>query len=1628
MKVNHFKILFLTTILLCLSINLSVIYAQTTSSAPGSGDIAVTNNTGKADTVVISNLGSGDKVNVYNSASGGKLLGSAYVYTNKTEAIVRVSQLGTADGSIYVSVICKGESESSRTKVDYPAEAKTEAPFVENIAIVNNVGKSDTVTVTGLYGGELLKVYNAASGGKLLGSVGTSASKTEATVSIRQLGIPAGTVYVSLTNKGEIESDRTKVDYLEECKSEPIDASYVSVTNNAGVNDTILVTYLSVGDVVKVYDSVKGGTLLGSAAAPYSKTEASITVTQLSKSADSIYVSITNKGKLESDRTKVDYLAEPITGYPDTASITVTNNGGISDTVTVANLNAGDMVKVYNSASGGTMLGSATVPASKTETTVTIAQLGITNGSVYISITGKGKFESKRIRANYSGESESDYKNSDDITITNNAGTSDTVKVINLTGGDVVKVYDSAVGGTLLGSAIVASANTEATVSISQLGTSAGYVYVSVTGKGKLESKRTSASYSAEPVSDSVDVNNITITNRPAGKTDTVNITNLAAGDVVKVYNAASGGSLLGSAAAAASNTEATVSISQLGTSAGSVYISITSINKIQGTRIKADYSAESQSDTVDLEDIVVTNNVASIADTVEVTNLNSGDIVKVYDKLTGGKLLSSATVPDYSSYLTITIPQLGTSAGSVYVSVTAENKIESSRTKVDYSAEGKSDTVDAANITVTNNAGTSDSVQVTGLTANDVVKVYDSAKGGTLLGSATVSAYSSYTTVSISQLGTSAGSIYITITSANKIEGDRVKADYTEESKSDSVNGDNIIVTNNAGASDTIQVTGLKTDDVVKVYDSAKGGTLLGSAGVSTGSTATVSIPQLGTSAGSVYVSITGAAKLESERTKLDFPAEAKSNAPDSNRIEIINNVGAADIVKVTGLIEGDAVNVYDSAKAGSLLGSAEVATYDTAASISITQLGGTAGSVYVSITSKNKLESDRTQADYSAESKSDAPAAGNISIVNNAGMSDTVTVTGLSDGDVVNIYDSDKGGSLLDTATISTYSSTADISITQLGITAGSIYVSVTSKSKLESDRTKADYSAEPKSSAPNEDRITIANNAGISDTVKVTGISGGDTVRVYDSAIGGTLLGTAAVSTYDSYAVVNITQLGSTAGSVYVSVTRTGYQESDRTKGDYSAEPKSGASASSSIIVTNNAGVSDTVQINGLSGGDVINIYNSERGGTILGTGTVDTYDSHLTITITQLGSSSGTIYVSVIRMGKLESDRTAVPYAAEQKSDPPAVSDITVTNNAGISDTIEVSYLDTGDMVKVYDSETGGTLLGSEVVDQDSTEAAMQVSQLGSSAGAVYVTVTSPKKLESERSIVYYTEEVTTDTPEVGSIKVTNNYKIADTVTVSFLDTDDIVKAYSAASGGTLLGAGTVGEDDTDVTIKITQLGDSEGNIYVSVTAWGKKESTRTKVSYTEEQKSTAPSPNNIVVKNNAGMADTVTAAFLDAGDVIKIYDAESAGNLLAAGTAEEGSTELTVKITQLGTSAGTVYISVTTSGKKESDRTMVYYTKEATSDAPSEDNIIVENNTGKSDTVRVIGLEEYDIVKVYNAASGGSLLGTATAAEDEDEAAVKIAQLGTFAGKVYVSVTSVGAYESERTEVGYGAEN
>lgn len=1131
-----------------------IVQAAGASVAPSPSEVTITNNVGKADTIYVTGVIGGDIVTVYNASSGGKVLGKKTVSNQKTDITIPISQLGSSEGSIYITVTSAKMTESSRTEISYPAEDQSEIPLADNIKITNNSGKADTIYVSGLAPRDMVKIYTSATGGKLLCSATIGSNKTDATMSISQLGINAGSVYAAVKTQGMHESDRVKVDFPGEFQSEAPSSDNINITNNSGKADTISVSGLAAGDKVNVYTAATGGKLLCSSTVGSQKTEISLTISQIGTAAGNVYVSVKSPGLLESTRTEVGFSAEGQSDIIPADNVTITNNSGKPDTIHVTGLTQGDKLNVHSASTGGKLLGSA-VASSDSSATVSIGQLGTAAGSVYISIITPGMLESSRKKVSYSAESQSNSVDAENIVVTNNAGKADNIYVSQLNTGDLVKVYDSASGGNLLASAAVPDAATDVTISVTQLGIAAGSVYVSITGKGKLEGSRTKADYSAEGKSNSLNTNDVSITNR-SGSADTVSVTGLSQNDVIKVYDLAKGGNLLGSATVASGETNAALSITQLGTMAGSVYISRTSLNKAESDRIKIDYLSEPKSSDPKAENIIVTNN-AGIDDTVQITGLSVNDVVKVYDSAQGGTVLGSITVANYQTDATVSIPQLGNDAGSVYISVTSANKGESGRTQVGFSAESKSKSLEASKISIINNAGMAGTVTVAGVIGSDVVKVYDSAQGGTLLGSGTVGTYDTEVTIPVTQLGSEAGNVFVSITSKGKLESDRVQAAYSAKLMSSAPNAANVTVENNAGIKDTVKLAGLQSNDVVKVYDSAQGGNLLGSATVSGDSMeALVSITQLGVSSGTIYVTLTSTGKTESSRTAVQYNAESQSNDLSAGDITIENNSGTSDVITVTGIAANDVVKVYSSEVGGSLLGTATVSSGNSQAIVTISQLGTNAGSVYISVIRSGKTESNRVKADYLAESS--APVVGNIFIINNAVISDTVTVKNLTSNDVVKVYDAAQGGNLLGYAVVSANSNEVTVTISQLTTASGSVYVSVTNFGKSESKRIKADYIAEQTSTALYPGNVSIVNNAvGKSDVITVNNLSSNDVIKVYDAANGGNLIGTAVVSSNGTQATITISQLSTSAGSVYITVTSLGKTESSRTKIDYTAE---------------------------------------------------------------------------------------------------------------------------------------------------------------------------------------------------------------------------------------------------------------------------------------------------------------------------------------------------------------------------------------------------------------------------------------------------------------------------------------
>ena len=108
--------------------------------------------------------------------------------------------------------------------------------------------------------------------------------------------------------------------------------------------------------------------------------------------------------------------------------------------------------------------------------------------------------------------------------------------------------------------------------------------------------------------------------------------------------------------------------------------------------------------------------------------------------------------------------------------------------------------------------------------------------------------------------------------------------------------------------------------------------------------------------------------------------------------------------------------------------------------------------------------------------------------------------------------------------------------------------------------------------------------------------------------------------------------------------------------------------------------------------------------------------------------------------------------------------PAAKTITVENNkTGAKDTIKVTDLTEGDIVKVYNvAKDGEAKATSEAVAEGGKEATIEVKDLlESTGGTVYVTVTKPNKDESSRTAVKYATEPVTKAPAADTITVANN---------------------------------------------------------------------------------------------------------------------------------------------------------------------------------------------------------------------------------------------------------------------------
>jgi hypothetical protein len=479
---------------------------------------------------------------------------------------------------------------------------------------------------------------------------------------------------------------------------------------------------------------------------------------------------------------------------------------------------------------------------------------------------------------------------------------------------------------------------------------------------------------------------------------------------------------------------------------------------------------------------------------------------------------------------------------------------------------------------------------------------------------------------------------------------------------------------------------------------------------------------------------------------------------------------------------------------------------------------------------------------------------------------------------------------------------------------------------------------------------------------DTISIKGLASDEVFNVYSVATGGTPLLTGSVSNVNDDPIKG---LNATGGTVYVSVKETGKTESTRTTVIYGSEPVSTSIQTSSITVDN---VDGYVLVNGLNSGDTINLYTAAVGGTIVGSGTVASGATSTSVSTNVLSSTGGTVYVSVKNANKLESQRTAVKYASLPISAPLTLNNISVNNYVqASSDCIIVNGLNSKDVVKVYSSTCGGTGLNTKSVY---TNGVMEVftSNLAPAGGNIYVSVIRAGELESQRLSVTYGGDVSA--PLISSeINVNNSSSNGSgSVSVTGLSGGDIINVYSSAAGGSTLASGTVSvaTGATSVTVN-APLSPTGGTIYASVTKLGKVESTRIPVKYNSQPVSTTLSSSAVTVNNLIGTSnDSIAVNGLSSGDIIRVYSSATSGTLIASKVVATGDTSVTIGTTSLVATGGTIYVTVTETGKNESARAAVNYSAESVPNLTTVANKILSKiiATGMSTVDKELAIHDY----------------------------------------------------------------
>ena len=859
---------------------------------------------------------------------------------------------------------------------------------------------------------------------------------------------------------------------------------------------------------------------------------------------------------------------------------------------------------------------------------------------------------------------------------------------------------------------------------------------------------------------------------------------------------------------------------------------------------------------------------------------VNNAEDLKTAVQLGKGAIKQGAVSITLNTDLTELDKQRVDSAkGKIYVVLQGDNATPSSAIAVTISPENTANG-GLPNAKFINNVSIPDEVIVEYLDAKDLITVYKAEtkkaadgtdeldgseqkiykKAATVLAAATAKKPGDSVVIKLKEQLSKGDAVAVTLTKYGEPEGlaeDQIRILVVEdEETSASVIAKNVKIYNNAGIADEIEIKGVPDKAVVNIYESTtvsypiatgiakKDGTVLIKLKDALPLVASNEEPP------KLYLSLIEFNKKETRKenwTAAVVPPE--NTAVKGLKFIITNNVSIPDTVEVKDLKARDLIKVYGNKVAtiidengnrapdqdvpGDILGTATAKNDGESVVIKLKDQLNEGDKIWLSLTRYGHPESiiDAPEVLKAVGITNNIAKLSNdsVEIKNYVDMTDTITIKGLDDKDLVIVYSAEvarieigRGVAKKDGSVI--------ISIKEgLQANGGNVYLSLTEDNKAEGARIAFTVPAEGTSMDLSAGNIEVINNTTKSDEVHVIGLADKDVIKVYETESKAKLLGTATAKKDGSVIIKLKAHLES--NSIYVTLTEYGLAESGFVE---VAVPEEGVSERiirpNDVEVYNNVnsgGATDRVEISNLEPKDKVLVYDAEKGGKKLGEGTASK-DGIAIITIKELprviNDGDESIYLELIEDNKKSVGRVAISIPAEKMSEALSLT-LKVNNNVDKNPTVEVTGpLSEKDTVRIYEvkADDKREFLGegkvkkiNEILTITLNNAAKKsfddIGELGAEAKAVEIIATltnyGKKEVDASGKVSVTGQMRTKSIEKPDQVSIVNNDKKADTIAIYQLDEKDFVTVHDRE--GKEIGKGTANKEGR-VTISIKEL--------------------------------------------------------------------------------------------------------------------------------------------------------------------------------------------------------------------------